>query len=174
MYNIRSFHPKLDYLDALHRWTDELEIDHNIVSKLELRLLLNEGFINSLEAALSDHDQVVVMVKKRDDADGIEIIISDNGTGFSLNEQQGNFDDQMMGKAFLVSAHANIELHAVPIKPNVLKFETMKVLDPTRELLDRHRGILAILKIADEVQYVYAANSYNYLRVLISKKNNNE
>tara|TARA_B100000809_G_C15140488_1_gene533001 strand:- start:7473 stop:7976 length:504 start_codon:yes stop_codon:yes gene_type:complete len=167
MYYINNFASEKDNLPIIYKWVDGLEIPTSTISELHLKLIVNEGFINACNASKNKFERINIILKVRDNS--LEVLITDIGKGFKVDNHQGNFPSKMIGKTFKLFAHPIEELMVSVIDKGCIRFFFNKKEDDIAKLLESNRGLLSILKISDVVEYHYSENSLNYLYVELSK-----
>ncbi len=174
MFVIKSFKANSMNLPLLQEWIDELKIDNNIISKLKLKLLVNEAFINACEQVADASSEIIIIIKNLPFDVGLAIFVTDQGKGFNIEGLYGDFAHQMIGKQYLISKHPDLNLYATPEKPNKLIFESSSNVTMANPLPTRSRGLLSMLNAADKVEYFYGNNTSNYLKISLFNKSNHE
>ncbi|MDN5201023.1 ATP-binding protein [Fulvivirgaceae bacterium BMA10] len=170
MFFIRSFCPSEQQLGGLHQWIDKLRVDEELISKLKLRLLLVEAFVNAYESGGESKENITIIIEQQIHEGHLNIMVTDNGRGFDIDGAFGNFEGHQLGKRFLIVAHPGVSLYAIPMSPNKLRFKLIGQPYDDQYLPERNRGILAMLNIATTVEYQYCPFSNNYLKISISKE----
>ncbi len=174
MFVIKSFKANSMNLSQLQEWIDEIDIDNHIISKVKLKLLVNEAFINACEQVADASSEIIIIIKDMPADLGLAIFVTDQGKGFNIEGLYGGFENQMIGKQFLISKHPDLCLYATPEKPNKLIFESSDNATTVKPLPNRSRGLLSMLTAADRVEYFYGNNTSNYLKISLFKKSSNE
>jgi hypothetical protein len=167
MYYINNFSSDKDNLPTIYKWMDGLEIPQSIISQLHLKLIINEGYINACNASKNKFERINIILKVTNAK--LEILITDIGKGFKVDNCQGNFPSKMLGKTFKLFSHPIEELMISVINPNCIRFFFNKKDDDLAKLLESNRGLLSMLKISEVVEYHYSENSLNYLYIEIGK-----
>lgn len=167
MYFIKSFPSSISNLSNVYSWLSSLEINNRIVSNLHLKLILNEGFVNACNASNHEDAPVIIIVKELK-GEQLEVIITDSGPGFKIGSQHGNFSEEEIGTTYKLFAHPLEELITTVISKNIVRFSVQHKRSEVKELLEKHRGILFMLKVATTVEYHYSQKGFNYLYVKIN------
>ena len=167
MYYIKNFSSDKSNLSSVYKWIAELNIPTSIISNLHLKLLVNEGYVNACNASRNKFERINIIITLKEDM--LEILITDVGNGFKIDEFNGNFSDNMLGKTYKLFTHPLEELMANVIDKNCIRFFFNKTENELSELIEKHRGLLSMLKISDVVEYRYSENSLNYLYLQLNK-----
>tara|TARA_B110000091_G_scaffold143368_1_gene153090 strand:+ start:148 stop:651 length:504 start_codon:yes stop_codon:yes gene_type:complete len=167
MYYINNFASDKDNLPIIYEWMNGLNVPTTTISQLHLKLIVNEGFINACNASKNKFERINIVLKVGDKS--LEILITDIGKGFKVDNHQGNFPDKIIGKTFKLFTHPIEELMVSVINKDCIRFFFNKKEDDIAKLLESNRGLLSMLKISDVVEYHYSENSLNYLYVELSK-----
>ncbi|MDN5216801.1 ATP-binding protein [Fulvivirgaceae bacterium BMA12] len=165
MLATNSFKADINNLAVLIDWIDQFEIENLPISKVKLKLLLNEAFVNACENVNDAATEVRVIIKRLSRRHGLSIIVTDQGRGFNIDGLRGGFKPAMIGKSYLVSPHPNLDLYAIPENVNKISFSSTVTNTHRASLPDRSRGILSMVNVADKVEYFYDPDSFNYLKI---------
>lgn len=164
MLFIRSFSSELNQTEALAEWLKEVSDALEVISYNRLRFVIHEAFVNACKHSKVQNGSIIVMVRKTDE---IEIVVTDSGLGFKLPESLNLVDVQAIGYTWKLAVDRKTEVKATIEAPNTIGFSLDECEDVQgiEDLNESQRGLISILKTANNLRYHFVPNSFNYLQI---------
>ncbi|MBI1222617.1 MAG: hypothetical protein GC180_08445 [Bacteroidetes bacterium] len=163
MLFIRSFSSKLAQTELLAKWLEEVSVALENIPYHRLRFVVHEAFVNACKYSATPESNIVVMIRQ---LDHLEITVADPGKGFSLPEDLGSFDKAAIGFRWNLVQDRETRLIAEVSDANTLHFSLeIEKANQEADLKENHRGLISILKAAQDLHYHFVPNSFNYLHI---------
>lgn len=159
MLHIHSFACKLSETNRLAEWLRIVGPQVKEVPYHKLRFMVHEAFVNAVKFSEFPDHEIVVMLRNLDES--LEIIVTDTGRGFKLPELKDETH-----QTWPLAKHDEVQILAEIKNTNTLSFSLNEPNTPVQVgLLEHHRGLLSILRLAKQMTYHFSKSSFNYLRI---------